>query len=113
VKVNKELLKGSTVMLILSILSRKDMYGYGMIKEIDKRSRGVFELKEGTLYPILHSLEGEGMVESYWERSENGRKRKYYKITAKGRHQMKQREREWVIFSRAVGKVLWEAIVWA
>ena len=62
-KVNKELLKGSTTVLILSLLNRKDMYGYEMIKEIGLRSNGVFSLKEGTLYPILHNLESVNYIE--------------------------------------------------
>ena len=113
VKVNKELLKGSTVTLVLSVLSRQDMYGYGMIKEIEKKSSGVFELREGTLYPILHSLEAEGMVESYWEKAETGRNRKYYKITAKGKNHLEKSKREWNVFSQALERVIWGGIVWA
>lgn len=111
--VNKELLKGSTVILILSLLNRKPMYGYEMIKEIEKRSSGVFKFKEGTLYPILHSLEAEGMIEAYWEESENNRKRKYYRITDTGKHQVKEKQQEWVTFRSAVDQVLWEGIVCA
>ncbi|HEY5525072.1 MAG TPA: PadR family transcriptional regulator, partial [Clostridium sp.] len=55
--INKELLKGSTIILILNLISKKTMYGYEMIKEIEEKSNGVFALKEGTLYPILHTLE--------------------------------------------------------
>ena len=83
-KISKELLKGSTVILILSLLKEKPMYGYEMIKEIEEKSIGVFTFKEGTLYPILHSLEGENAVESYWIESDKGRKRKYYRITKDG-----------------------------
>lgn len=111
-KVSKELLKGSTEILILSILSRGDMYGYGMIKEIEKQSMGVFKFKEGTLYPILHSLESAGVIESYWEKGENGRKRKYYKITDHGREYVKEKHREWRTFRSAVDQVLWEGIAW-
>ena len=75
----------STTVLILSILNRKDMYGYEMIKEIDLRSKGIFSFKEGTLYPILHNLENANYIESYWDDSNSGRKRKYYKITDNGK----------------------------
>ena len=88
-KINKELLKGSTTVLILSILNRKDMYGYEMIKEIDLLSKGIFSFKEGTLYPILHNLENASYIESYWDDSSSGRKRKYYKITELGREVLK------------------------
>ena len=74
-KINKELMKGSTVILILSLLESKDMYGYEMTKEIERRSDSIFTLKEGTLYPILHTLEVERFVEAYWN-EEAGRKRK-------------------------------------
>lgn len=107
-KINKELLKGSTTVLILSILNRKDMYGYEMIKEIDLRSKGIFSFKEGTLYPILHSLENENYIESYWDTSNGGRKRKYYKITNSGKKILLEKESEWKLFSETVNSVLWE-----
>ena len=111
-KVNKELLKGSTTILILSLLERKEMYGYEMIKEIEIKSSGVFSFKEGTLYPILHSLESEGLVEAFWLEGEGARKRKYYRITEKGKGQLKEKQEEWKTFRSAVEKVMWEGIVW-
>ena len=104
-KVSKELAKGSTALLVLSVISKRDMYGYQIIKTIEMESEEVFTLNEGTLYPILHSLEAEKCLESYWCEAE-GRKRKYYKITAKGREELAGREQEWKTFSTAVGKVL-------
>jgi transcriptional regulator len=111
VLINKELLKGSTVILILTLLNRKPMYGYEMIKDIEMKSEGIFTFKEGTLYPILHSLESEKMVEAYWTETEGGRKRKYYRITKTGREYMKEKHEEWRTFSSAVDKVLWEGVV--
>ncbi|GLC30950.1 PadR family transcriptional regulator [Clostridium omnivorum] len=111
-RISKELIKGSTVILILSLLEKKPMYGYEMIKEIETKSSGIFAFKEGTLYPILHTLEAEGMVESYWDESEGGRKRKYYKITDKGILHTKEKKEEWGTFKTAVDKVLWEGIAW-
>ena len=107
-KINKELLKGSTTVLILSILNRKDMYGYEMIKEIDLRSKCIFSFKEGTLYPILHNLENANYIESYWDDSNSGRKRKYYKITDNGKKLLLEKESEWKLFSETVNSVLWE-----
>jgi PadR family transcriptional regulator, regulatory protein PadR len=109
--INKELLKGSTVILILTLLDRKAMYGYEMIKEIEVKSEGIFTFKEGTLYPILHSLEAEKMVECYWTETEGGRKRKYYNITKSGREYMKEKQEEWKTFRSAVDKVIWEGVV--
>ena len=79
-KVSKELIKGSTSLLVMSVLKGKDLYGYRIIKELEIRSENAFEFKEGTLYPILHALEKEGFLESYWDEID-GRKRKYYHLT--------------------------------
>lgn len=108
-KINKELLKGSTTVLILSLLNRKDMYGYEMIKEIELRSKGIFSFKEGTLYPILHNLENANYIEAYWDNSTGARKRKYYKITECGKGILLEKESEWKLFSNTVNSVLWEA----
>jgi PadR family transcriptional regulator PadR len=106
-KISKELMKGSTVILILTLLDRKDMYGYEMTKEMEKHSDGVFTLKEGTLYPILHSLESEGFVESYWD-EKDGRKRKYYRLTKQGNGELKVKKQEWSLFRNTVDRVLGE-----
>lgn len=104
-RVSKELAKGSTALLVLSVISKKDMYGYQIIKTIEMASEDVFSLNEGTLYPILHSLEAEKCLESYWCEAE-GRKRKYYKITERGLKELSGKEQEWKTFSTAVAKVL-------
>lgn len=106
-KVNKELLKGSTGMLILTLLDNRDLYGYQLIKELERMSDGTFALKEGTLYPILHGMETERWLESYWEEAE-GRKRKYYRITDSGRRQLQEKKREWHLFRGGVDRVLGE-----
>ena len=104
-KISKELLKGSTPIMVMSVLKGKDMYGYIIIKELQKRSEDVFVLKEGTLYPILHALEKEGYLESYWEEFDN-RKRKYYHLTRNGEKQLDAKKEEWQVYSKSVGKVL-------
>lgn len=105
-RINKELLKGSTSLLVLRVISEEDMYGYRIIREIATRSRDAFALKEGTLYPILHMLEKEGHVSSYNKDSENGRTRRYYHITTQGRLYLATRVEEWQFFSDAVSMVL-------
>lgn len=110
--VNKELLKGSTIILILRLLEDKPMYGYEMIKEIEKKSNGVFSFKEGTLYPILHSLEIDGLIDSYWSDGDGKRKRKYYKITSKGMLHAKEKKKEWATFRSAVDMVLGGEFAW-
>ena len=82
-KIDKSLMSGSTTLLILSLLAREEMYGYQMIVELARRSNRTFELKEGTLYPILHGLEAERLV-TVREKEADGRVRKYYRLTDAG-----------------------------
>lgn len=105
-KIRKELAKGSTSLLVLSVLSHENMYGYQIIKELEKRSEQIFSLKEGTLYPILHSLEKDGFLESYWENVKSARSRKYYKITSKGQTELLEQKEEWNLFSTAMNQVV-------
>lgn len=102
---NKELLKGTTEIMILKMLDREPMYGYGMIKNLEILSNGSFQFKEGTLYPLLHSLEKKSYIESYWDQLD-GRKRKYYQITDKGRKNLQERSKEWQEFSIAINGIL-------
>lgn len=104
-KIDKELLKGSTNLLILKLLEKENMYGYQMIKELQKKSENIFELKEGTLYPILHLLEEKNYITSYWDET-TSKKRKYYSITKKGKDVLKEKEEEWKIFSSGVNRVI-------
>ena len=104
--IKKELTKGSSAMLVLSVIEKEDMYGYQIIKEIQLRSDNAFTFKEGTLYPILHNFESDGYVKSYWQESENGRKRKYYHITEKGIKLLSKSKEEWESYSTAVKNVL-------
>lgn len=97
---------GGTGMLLLSLLARRDMYGYEMIEELRTRSNRVFELKAGTLYPLLHTLEGQGWVVSYDGGAEGGRVRRYYRITARGRTALAEKAGEWNAYAAAVRGVL-------
>lgn len=105
-RINKELLKGTTSLLILQLLEEGDKYGYQLSKELEERSQQLFQLKEGTLYPILHSLESMAMIEAYWEDTESARKRKYYRITDTGRHELKERKKEWKVYTQGVKRVI-------
>ena len=105
-KGNKELIKGSIGILVLSAIAEEDMYGYQIIQLIEARSDSFFKLNEGTLYPILHSFEKEGYTESYRAVSESGRERKYYRITPSGRLWLSVKKEEWKEFSCAVQKII-------
>jgi PadR family transcriptional regulator, regulatory protein PadR len=106
VKIDKSLMTGSTTMLILKLLDTGDMYGYQMINELEKRSHDIFTLKAGTLYPILHTLEQQGMVESYNREADSARMRKYYRITRRGRGLFQEKKAEWAAYASAVNHVL-------
>ena len=107
--VNKSLISGSTAMLLLRLLEDKDMYGYEMIETLERKSNNVFKLKAGTLYPLLHSLEGKHYLTSY-EKEVNGKLRKYYCITKDGRKYLGSRKEEWQEYQTAVLNVLWEGM---
>lgn len=105
-KVDKSLMAGSTTMLVLSLLSKEEMYGYQMITELARRSDRTFELKEGTLYPILHTLEAEGLVTVREKEAESGRVRKYYRITKKGLRALEEKKEEWNFFAEKVNAIV-------
>ena len=106
VKVDKGLMAGSSTMLVLKLLESGDMYGYQMIEELFRRSNQVFQMQEGTLYPILHTLEKGKYLSSYEQQAPTGRMRKYYKLTRKGRKLLGEKKSEWEQFHRGVDAVL-------
>ena len=95
-----------TRLLVLSLLAGEDMYGYQMIEELARRSNRTFEMKEGTLYPVLHGLEKEGAVEAYQQEAPSGRMRKYYHLTRRGAAALKEEKQSWERYSGAVNAVL-------
>lgn len=105
-KIEKSLLSGSTPLLVLALLKDGDKYGYEMIEELAQRSDDTFLLKEGTLYPLLHTLEKEGLVMSYNKVAPSGRERKYYRLTPAGGERLHYKEEEWKLFSEKVNAVI-------
>ena len=105
-KIDKSLLSGSTALLVLALLRDGDKYGYEMVSELARRSDDTFQLKEGTLYPLLHSMEKSGWVRSYLKQTDGGRERKYYHLTGEGRSQLEHKEAEWKVYSEKVNTVL-------
>ena len=101
-------LRGTLPTLILEALAQQPDHGYSIAQRIKERSRGVLDFQEGTLYPALHKLEQEGRVESY-EQVENGRTRRYYRMTHAGRKTLAKDREEWRTLSRAVSMILKEA----
>ena len=94
-KLDKGLVAGSSTLLVLSLLEHTDLYGYQMIEELARRSNDVFQMKEGTLYPILHGLEKGKYLSSYEQQAPTGRMRKYYRLTRRGRELLADKKTEW------------------
>ena len=103
---NRELLKGSTSLIILQLLQDRDMYGYQLVKEMEQRSDHTLQVKEGTLYPALHKLEEKGCITSYWEKQEKGPSRKYYQLTEAGITMLRDKTKEWNIFVKMINNLL-------
>ena len=103
---DQSLMKGSTAMLLLKLLDGRDLYGYQMIEELRRQSDHTFDLKAGTLYPLLHTLEQQGLVTAWEERESLTRPRRYYHLTEEGRKALQVKEEEWNTYAKAVRKVL-------
>ncbi len=103
--IDKKLVSGNTAMLLLQLLSEKDMYGYEMTETLKQRSNSMFELKAGTLYPLLHTLEVQNNLTSY-EKEVQGKIRKYYRITKEGRRTLSKKKEEWCGYAKAVSQVI-------
>jgi len=102
----RELLKGNTDSLLLRLISYQPMYGYQIIKELEERSNGYFLFKEGTLYPALHRIEKNGLIEGKWLKLPSGLERRYYSITRKGQKTLAERLAIWQNFSTAVDLIM-------
>jgi PadR family transcriptional regulator, regulatory protein PadR len=103
---DSELRRGTLELVLLHLLAEQERYGYELTAELAARSGGAYELKEGTLYPVLYRLEKAGRVEPYWATQERGVPRKYYRITAGGRAELDRQRREWESFVGVMGNLL-------
>ena len=103
---NRELVKGSTSLLVLQLLSERDMYGYELVREIEERSDSHMTMKEGSLYPGLHKLEKQQYIEAYWREQEKGPARKYYRLTDAGYDILEERTNEWLKYVEVNGKMI-------
>jgi len=106
VGIDKTLVTRSTAMLLLKLLDQEDMYGYQMIEELARRSDDTFSLKAGTMYPLLHDMQNQGLITVYEKAAESGRLRKYYSLTDEGRKALEVKTQEWQEFSLGINKVL-------
>jgi PadR family transcriptional regulator PadR len=105
--ISKALVAASTKPIILSILLSGENYGYQIIQRAKKISGGTLEWSDGMLYPVLHRLERDGFISSQWKISEEGRYRKYYSLTDKGREELEAEKRQWLSVHSALTN-LWK-----
>lgn len=103
-RIGKDLVAASATPLLLAILQKGPSYGYAIIQEVRALSGGELEWSEGMLYPVLHRLEDQGLIESYEERGDTGRKRKYYRLRADGRRALAEERRQWDVVHAALAK---------
>ncbi len=105
-KTDKELIGASTSILVLGILAKDPSYGYEVVKRVNQEAENLFEWQEGTIYPVLHKLEKEGLLRTQWQEANTGRKRKYYYITEQGREALQSRSAQWQSFNSLVHRVV-------
>jgi transcriptional regulator len=107
--ISKDLVAATSTPLVLAILAEGDTYGYAILKRVRELSEGELEWTDGMLYPVLHRLERSGLVESRWEQTEAGRRRKYYRVTRAGREHLADERRQWRTMDETLRRV-WSAL---
>lgn len=105
--VSRKLVAATSVPLVLAVLAEGESWGYAILRRIEELSHGAIEWNEGMLYPVLHRLESEGLVRARWGESEDGRRRRYYRITPRGREILLGERAEWLAVHHTL-EALWE-----
>jgi PadR family transcriptional regulator PadR len=105
-KPQNDVLQGTLALLVLKSLARRPMHGYGITLHIQLISKDVLRVEEGSLYPALHRMEQESWISAEWGTTENNRRARYYQLTAKGRKQLADEEKNWARLTQAVAQVL-------
>ena len=98
--------QGTLQMLILKTLALEPMHGYGISLRLEQMSRGVFLVNAGSLFPALRRLEIDGLIQGSWEVTENNRRAKYYKLTPRGRAELRREAQEWEVQTSAIARIL-------
>jgi PadR family transcriptional regulator PadR len=104
--ISQELIKGTVLPVVLSLLKERPRYGYEMVQLVNARTNGALNWSEGTLYPVLHKLESDGLVRAEWRESDGARRRRYYALTSAGRRELTKRSAEWKSFTTVVSTFL-------
>jgi len=106
VRLRKQTLDGNVETLLLAILEAGPSYGYAITKELNQRCQGILQLGEGTIYPVLHRLEEKKLISARWRLAENGRERKYYRLTTRGRKALVMDRQQWQMLAVVMRRVL-------
>ena len=102
-KLERELMRGAGPTAVMQLLASRTMYGYELVEALDRTTAGVLAMGQSTLYPLLYNLEAKGLIEADWRDGDNGRQRKYYALTGKGRTKLKADEKAWSKLTQAMG----------
>jgi transcriptional regulator len=108
-RLSKQALDGNVEALLLAILESGPSYGYAIVKELNQRAEEILKLGEGTIYPVLHRMEDKELITAKWRLAENGRQRKYYRLTPKGHRALASSREQWQTLSAVMTKVLGSA----
>jgi PadR family transcriptional regulator, regulatory protein PadR len=104
-RIERELMRGAGPLAVMSLLEGGERYGYELVQLLERRSEGVLAMGQSTLYPLLYNLQAKGCVSCRQELSENGRARKYYRLTDRGRKQLAKDRQQWQELSAAMGRL--------
>ena len=109
-ELSKDLVAASATPLVLSILKEGDCYGYAIIKRVKELSEEEMNWTDGMLYPVLHRLEKQGDISSYWQKSQSGRRRKYYSLTSEGSDNLENLKSQWRLVNKTLDKT-WKQVL--
>lgn len=101
-RIERELMRGAGPAAVLKLLESGEKYGYELVETLARRSDGVLDMGQATLYPLLYNLEAKGQIEGVWRTAESGRERKYYRLTAKGKRRLAHDTQQWRALARAL-----------
>jgi PadR family transcriptional regulator PadR len=102
-KLEREMMRGAGPTAVMQLLANQEMYGYELVEALATQSKGIFEIGQSTLYPMLYNLEAKGMVASREKLGDNGRARRYYRLTAKGKKKLDQDRAQWSALLEGMG----------
>ena len=101
-RIERELMRGAGPTAVLRLLAASEMYGYQLVEALARQTDGVLAMGQSTLYPLLYNLEAKGLIEATWHEADNGRDRKYYRLTGKGKKRLKTETEQWNALASAM-----------